>query len=101
MSKRLDEAFEDWVSCHGWPMHFREPYGEAKWRAKQMLGKKLLIKLFDYSFVIGIMLCVVRAIYHYASEGKMPPYGEMAYFKSLEYYEALPVDPDLEDLYYG
>jgi hypothetical protein len=100
MNKRLWEAIRKWVAWHGIDLVFSEPYFEAKWRAKHRLGDELAEKLFD-DFDVGVILSFADYIYTFASKGKLPPYRPFARLQPLEYYEALPVDPGLEDKYYN
>jgi len=99
-AKRLIEANRKWLIWHGGRPTFSEPYYEAKWHAIQMLGDELAEKLFD-DFDVGVILSFVGYTYTFASKKKLPPYGSFARLKPLEYYEALPVDPSLEDRYYN
>jgi len=99
MDKRLREAIGDWQERHGIKIVFASPYFEAKWRARHMLQSELAERLFDNDVVTTIL---ILAFYGYNRDfrGKMPPHGSPIDLKPLEYYEALPVDPDLEDKYY-
>jgi hypothetical protein len=99
-AKRLTEANEKWSIWHGGRPTFSEPYYEAKWRAIQMLGSELAEKLFD-DFDVGVILSLVCYAYGLARRGEKPPYKPFARLQPLEYYEALPVDPALEERYYS
>jgi len=99
MYNSLKEAINTWEIWHGKGITFSQPCYEAKWRAFFVLGKKLSKKLFEH-FNVGVILCFACHIYTFASKGKLPPYGSFDGLKPLEYYEALPVDPDLENRYY-
>jgi len=100
MDDRLREAIRGWQIWHGMEPVFSQPYFEAKWRAIQRLGSELAQKLFD-DFDVGVILSFASYTYTFASKGKQPPYGSFARLQPLEYYEALPVDPGLEDRYYN
>ncbi len=100
MDKRLREAVRRWVIWHGMGIIFSEPYYEAKWRAIHRLGDDLAEKLFD-DFDVGVILSFAGRAYSYLRRGERPPYGSFARLQPLEYYEALPVDPWLEDRYYN
>jgi len=100
-AQRLLEANRKWLIWHGGKPTFSEPYYEAKWHAIQMLGDELAEKLFDDSDIRTI-LSFVGYIHTFASKGVLPPYNSerklpsyasFEWVKSLEYYEALPVDP--------
>jgi hypothetical protein len=99
-AQRFIEANKKWLIWHGGRPTFTEPYYEAKWRAIQMLGAELAGKLFD-DFDVGVILSFADYTYTFVSKGKHPPYGSFARLQPLEYYEALPVDPGLEDRYYN
>jgi hypothetical protein len=99
-AQRLIEANKKWLIWHGGRPTFSEPYYEAKWRTIQMLGAELAEKLFD-DFDVGVILSFAGYTHTFASKGKQPPYGSFARLQPLEYYEALPVDPGLEDRYYN
>jgi hypothetical protein len=99
-AKKLIEANRKWLIWHSGRPTFSEPYYEAKWHAIQMLGTELAEKLFD-DFDVGVILSFVGYAYTFASKGKLPPYGSFARLQPLEYYEALPVAPWLEDRYYN
>jgi hypothetical protein len=100
MDKRLREAIRGWRIWHGMDPVFSQPYFEGKWRAIQRLGGELVQKLFD-DFDVGVILSLAGYAYCFARKGKMPPYKPFARLEALEYYEALPVDPGLEDRYYN
>jgi hypothetical protein len=100
MDRRLRSAISEWVMWHGIDIVFSEPYFEAKWKAIRMLGDKLAEELFD-DFDVGVILSFVHYTYTFARKGKMPPYPFFARLQPLEYYESLPVDPYLEDVYYN
>jgi len=100
MDDRLREAIRGWQIWHGMEPVFSQPYFEAKWRAIQRLGSELSQKLFD-DFDVGVILSLAGYAYGFARRGKMPPYKPFARLETLEYYEALPVDPGLEDRYYN
>jgi hypothetical protein len=100
MDERLHEAIRGWQMWHGMEPVFSEPYFEAKWRGIQRLGSELAQKLFD-DFDVGVILSLAAYAYGLARRGKMPPYKPFARLQPLEYYEALPVDPGLEDRYYN
>jgi hypothetical protein len=100
MDKRLREAVRRWVIWHGIDIVFSEPYYEAKWRAIHRLGDELAEKLFD-DFDVGVILSFAGRAYSYLCRGERSPYGSFARLQPLEYYEALPVDPWLEDRYYN
>ncbi len=70
------------------------------WFVRELLGNKLAREfLFDFQITEIIMLAVGAGAY--AMHGKMPPYTEGADIHRLEFYEGLPVDPQLEELFYG
>jgi hypothetical protein len=100
MDDRLREAIRGWQIWHGMEPVFSQPYFEAKWRALQRLGSELAQKLFD-DFDVGVILSLAGYAYGFARRGKMPPYKPFARLETLEYYEALSVDPGLEDRYYN
>jgi hypothetical protein len=64
------------------------------------LGSEIAQKLFD-DLDVGVILSLAGYAYGFARRGKMPPYKPFARLEALEYYEALPVDPGLEDRYYN
>jgi hypothetical protein len=99
-AKRLAEATRKWITWHGMRLTFSEPYYEAKWHAIQMLGEELAEKLFD-DFDVGVILSFVDYAYVRASKGEMPPYEPFARLKAYENFEALPVDPYWENVYYN
>jgi len=99
-AKRVIEANKKWLIWHGGRPTFSEPYYEAKWYAIQMLEAELAEKLFD-DFDVGVILSFAGYAYGFARTGKLPPYKPFARLEALEYYEALPVDPGLEDRYYN
>jgi hypothetical protein len=100
MDDRLHEAIRKWRLWHGIDPVFSLPGFEAKWRAIHRLGDELAQKLFD-DFDVGVILSLADYTYIFARKGKMPPYKPFARLENLEYYEALPVDPGLEDKYYN
>jgi len=100
MANRLWEAIRSWVIYHGINIVFSQPYFEAKWKAMRMLGMELSQKLFD-DFDVGVILSLSGYAYVFARRGKRPPFAAFARLDPLEYYEALPVDPGLEDGYYN
>jgi hypothetical protein len=97
---RLVNAICDWEKWHGTYLTFSEPYYEALWKAHKALGNEIAKKLIN-DFDVGVILSFVAYACTFASKGKFPPYAFFARLKPLEYYEALPVDPGLEDKYYN
>jgi len=100
MDDRLGEAIRLWRMWHGIDLVFSMPTFEAKWRAVKRLDGRLAKKLFGDVAVEQILEFAGYA-YAFARKGKMPPYKPFATMEALEYYEALPVDPELEDRYYN
>jgi len=99
MDKRLREAIGYWKEQHGIKIVFASPYFEAKWRVRHMLERERADRLFD-NHVVATVLILAFYAYNRDFRGEMPPHGSLTDLKPLEYYEALPVDPDLEDKYY-
>jgi hypothetical protein len=85
---------------HGMEPVFSQPYFEAKWRALQRLGSELAQKLFD-DFDVEVILSFAGYAYGLSRRGQKPPFDFPVRFNPLEYFEALPVDPVLEDRYYN
>jgi hypothetical protein len=100
MDDRLHEAIRKWQLWHGIDLVFSLPGFAAKWHAIQRLGLELARNLFE-DFDVGVILSLADYTYILARRGKMPPYKPFARLETLEYYEALPVDPGLEDRYYN
>jgi hypothetical protein len=97
---RLWAAVDEWEACHGMRIVFSQPFYKVVWRVKHMLGDSLFRELLQDPNVC-LMFDMLKAIYHKASKGEMPPYPPEAHIKPLDHYEALPVDPELERIYYG
>ena len=100
MDDRFHGAIRGWRMWPDMEPVFSQPYFEAKRRAIQRLGSELSQKLFD-DFDVGVILTLAGYAYGFARRGKTPPYNPFASLEALEYYEALPVDPGLEDRYYN
>jgi hypothetical protein len=92
------DATEEWGACHGRPIAFSEPYWEARWTAKHILGDGLFGKL-TADRDIRTILYVAKFIYGEVAKGKLPPYDDTE-LQPLTYYEVLPVDPELVEQYY-
>jgi len=100
MDERLREAIRGWQMWHGMEPVFSQPYFEAKWRAIQRLGSELAQKLFD-DFDVEVILSFAGYAYGLSRRGQKPPFDFPVRFNPLEYFEALPVDPELEARYYN
>jgi hypothetical protein len=101
MEERLYEAIEEWELCHGINIVFREPFCKVAWRVRQMLGDRLLEKLFE-DFETYLAYRMAKVIHYRVSNGEMPPYKPEGDVAGLHYYEIFfPVAPNLEKRYYG
>jgi hypothetical protein len=100
MDEWLSDAIGRWRMWHGIDLVFSQPYFEAKWRAIQRLGSELAQKLLD-DFDVDVILTFAGYAYGLARRGQKPPYDFPVRFNPLEYFEALPVDPELEARYYN
>jgi hypothetical protein len=94
------DAIDEWEACHGRSITFSEPYWEARWIAKHILGDGLFGKLTADSD-IKMILYMAKFIYGEMAMGKLPPYESDIGLQPLTYYEVLPVDPELVEQYYA
>ena len=70
------------------------------WLVHWVLGDKLASEfLFDPQ--ITEIIIVASVTYGHAAEGKMPPYAKGDNLRPIEFYEGLPVAPELERQFYG
>jgi hypothetical protein len=100
MYDRLWEANWNWQMWHGDGPTFSQPYFEAKWKAKHRLGDELYKKLLD-DFDVEVSLSLIGYASGFARNGKKQPYKDIVRIRPIADYEALPVDPELEDRYYN
>ena len=69
------------------------------WIAQRALGEKLT-REFLYDFQIAEIIILTLCTYGYVIERKMPPYPKEAILRPIEFYESLPVAPEIEKLFY-
>jgi hypothetical protein len=69
------------------------------WIVQRALGEKLT-REFLYDFQIAEIIILTLCTSGYVLEGKMPPYPKEAILRPIEFYEGLPVAPELEKLFY-
>ena len=70
------------------------------WIAQRALGESLT-REFLYDFQIAEIIILTLCTSGRVIEGKMPPYPKEAFLRPIEFYEGLPVAPELEELFYG
>jgi len=101
IAKSAKSANKEYDKLRSLGFHLGSPIRECVWLIRQILGDKLASEfLFDFQITEIVLLAI--GAYGYAAEGKMPPYvkkGSRIY--PIEFYEGLPVAPELEEQFYG
>jgi hypothetical protein len=100
IAKRAKSANEMYDRLRSLGFNFGSPILECVWLVRQTLGDKLASEfLFDLQVTEIIILAGVAC--GYAAEGKMPPYPKSKNLRPIDFYEILPVAPELEEQFYG
>ena len=69
------------------------------WVVQRALGEKLT-REFLYDFQIAEIIILTLCTSGYVLGGKKPPYPKEAILHPIEFYESLPVAPEIENLFY-
>jgi hypothetical protein len=70
------------------------------WIVQRALGEELT-REFIYDFQIAEIIILTLCTSGYVLGGKQPPYPKEAILRPIEFYEGLPVAPELEEQFYG
>jgi hypothetical protein len=97
--RRTKHAYEEYTKLTGLGFPLGTLAHEIYWMVRRILGDKLASD-FLYDFQITEIIILAVCAYGYAAEGKKPPYEKGARLASIEFYEGLPVAPELEKLFY-
>jgi hypothetical protein len=95
--KNLDKEYYKWIDSG---FAFNPIIHGLVWIAQRTLGEKLA-REFLYDFQIAEIIILTLCTSGYVLEGKMPPYPKEAILRPIEFYEGLPVAPELEEWFYG
>jgi len=100
MIRRFEKARKEYDKLSGLGFPFGTTAHEFYWLVRRILGDKLASEfLYDFQITEVIILAVCAC--GYAAEGKLPPYERFDILRPIEFYEAQPVAPDLEEQFYG
>ncbi len=85
-------------------IEFGFPYGtylhQITWVVRWIFGNRLASE-FLYDFQITEIIALAACVSGYAAEGKITPYAKIKILRPIEFYEGLPVAPELEKQFYG
>ena len=95
--KNWDKEYYKWIASG---FAFNPILHGLVWLAQRALGE-MLAREFLYDFQIAEIIILTLCAYGYATEGKMPPYPKEALLRPIEFYEGLPVAPELEKLFHS
>jgi hypothetical protein len=96
-SQNWNKEYEKWIDSK---FAFNPIIHAIVWLTQRALGENLT-REFLYDFQIAEIIILALCTYGYEANGKMPPYPKEAILHPLEFYENLPVAPELEELFYG
>jgi hypothetical protein len=98
--RRTKHAYEEYSKLVGKGFPFGTLGHKIWWITCRVLGDELASD-FLYDFQITEIIILAVCAYGYAAEGKMPPYVKDANLRPIEFYEGLPIAPELEEWFYG
>jgi hypothetical protein len=96
---RTRHAYEEYDKFRGRGFPFGTLAHKIYWMVRRILGDKLASD-FLYDFQITEIIILAVCAYAYAADGKMPPYPKKAILRPIDFYEGLPVAPELEEHFY-
>jgi hypothetical protein len=97
--RRTKHAYEEYTKLTGLGFPLGTLAHEIYWMVRRILGDKLASD-FLYDFQITEIIILAVCAYGYAIEGKTPQDVKGANLRPIEFYEGLPVAPELEELFY-
>jgi len=100
MIRRFEGAPEEYEKQIGRVFPFGILAHEICWLVQRILGDELASELLYDPQITEIIFLAVCA-HGYATDGNLPPYETLENLRPVEFYEALPCAPDLEERFYG
>jgi hypothetical protein len=95
--KNWDKEYYKWIGSES---AFNLIIHGLFWIAQRALGESLT-REFLYDFQIAEIIILTLCTSGRVIEGKMPPYPKEALLRPIEFYEGLPVAPELEKLFHS